>query len=91
MHGLPDVNAAISALTGPVLMVKAALLVPAKTVTVVGTEAAGLLLVSCTSRFTGAGPLSVTVPVAGLEPTTEAGLIFKEETVTVTGVRMKAW
>lgn len=65
-----------------VVHVKLALLFPAGTVTVGGTLAAALLLESNTwASPTGAGPLSVTVPVDDCAPpVTPAGTRASEET-----------
>jgi len=63
--------------TGRVVMEKLALVCPAGTVTETGTVATLVLpLLSCTCKPpAGAGPLSVTVPMAVLPPTTLLGLI----------------
>ena len=52
-----------------------ALIAPPATVTLTGTVAANVLLLDSetTAPPTGAGPLSVTVPVEGLPPTTLDG------------------
>ena len=66
--------------TGLVVAVKDAVVCPAGTVTVAGTWAAAVLLdVNATAAPpAGAGPLSVTVPVEGLPPTTEVGFRLTE-------------
>lgn len=58
----PLIVALVVALTAVVLTVKVAELAPAATVTLAGTEAAALLLVSVTTAGDGATALSVTVP-----------------------------
>ena len=58
----PLIVALVVALTAVVLTMKLAELAPAATVTLVGTEAAALLLASVTIVADGAAALSVTVP-----------------------------
>jgi hypothetical protein len=68
----------VDAPTGLVVTLKLALAAPAATVTLVGTDAAGLLLESATcAPPAGAGPFSVTVPVAGFPPVMLAGLMLR--------------
>jgi hypothetical protein len=66
-----------------VLTEKAALVDPAATVSVDGTTATKLLLLDrlTTTPPLGAGPLSVTVPVAEFPPVTLVGLSVSEESV----------
>jgi hypothetical protein len=74
---------AVSTLTPVVVAVKVAVSAPANTVTDAGTRAAGSLeLKVTTTPPVAAGPLSVTVPVEELPPTTEAGA---RPTATSTG------
>ena len=77
--------------TGLVVIVNVALLAPAATVTLDGTVAADVLsLLSDTSAPpTGAGPLSVTVPVEGLPPTTLDGFTPSELNPAATGVTVR--
>jgi hypothetical protein len=68
------------AATTLVAMLNVALVAPAATVTLAGTFAAGLLLVSATcAPPAGAGPSSTTVPVTGLPPVTLASLRLSTE------------
>ena len=70
----------VNAVTALVAMLNVALVAPAATVTLAGTEAAALLLESVTcAPPAGAGPFSVTVPELGLPPVTLAGLMPSEE------------
>jgi hypothetical protein len=74
-----------------VVMVKEAVVVPAATVTPVGTWAADVLLLdsATTAPEAGAGPLSVTVPVEELPLITDVGLTetpFNTAAVTVNEV-----
>src|SRR5687767_12003713 len=63
-----------------VVMVNVALAAPAGTVTLAGTEAAPLLLESATcAPPAGAGPFSVTVPLAVVPPATLEGLMLRDE------------
>ena len=66
--------------TGLVVTVKVAVVAPAATVTEAGTWAAAVLLLVnvTTAPPVGADPLSVTVPVEGLPPTTEVGTRLME-------------
>ncbi len=62
-------------------MGKAAVVAPAGTVTLDGTEAAEVLLLDSATTIppAGAGPESVTVPVEGFPPTTLDGLLDTED------------
>jgi len=72
----------VEMVTALVLTVNVALLAPARTVTLGGTLAAPLLLVSITcAPPVGAGPLSVTVPVDCTPPVTLVGFSVSEESV----------
>jgi hypothetical protein len=63
------------ALTGLVVNVKAAVVAPARTVTLAGTVAAGESLESATTAPpTGAAPIRVTVPFEEVPPVTAVGL-----------------
>ena len=78
--------AEVDAATGLVPMLKLALVAPAGTVTLAGTDAAPLLSESVTcAPPAGAGALSVTVPVAAVPPVTLAGLIPTDESATAGG------
>ena len=70
----------VDAATALVATVKPALAAPAGTVTLAGTEAAPLLLESATcAPPAGAGPFSVTVPLAVVPPATLEGLMLRDE------------
>lgn len=65
----------VAVATGLVVTVNAAVVPPAGTVTVPGTEAAALSLLRDTAAPpAGAGPFSVTVPADAVAPVTLAGL-----------------
>jgi len=75
----------VDAATALVFTGKMAVVAPAATVTLplAGTEAAAGLLLEreMTAPPLGAGPLSVTVPLAGFPPVTLPGLIVREDRV----------
>jgi len=73
----------VDAVTALVLTVNVALLIPAATVTLVGTLAAPLSLESITcAPPVGAGPLSVAVPVEDcVPPVTLEGFSASEESI----------
>jgi hypothetical protein len=74
--------------TGLVVTVNIAVVAFATTVTLAGTWAAALLLDSVTTAPpAGAGPLSVTIPVDGLPPSTDAG--FRLTDVRAAAVTVK--
>lgn len=72
----------VEVVTELVVTVKLALRLPAKTVTLDGTEAAELLLESETETLLVGAALSVTVPVDEFPPVKLVGLRLSEETVT---------
>jgi hypothetical protein len=70
----------VDAATALVVTLKVALVAPAGTVTLAGTDAAALLLESETcAPPAGAAAVSVTVPVAAPPPVTLAGLTASDE------------
>ena len=74
----------MDAVTGEVVTLKAALIAPAATVTVAGTEADALLSESVTTAPPdGAGPVNVTVPCDELPPMIGVGLTLRADRVTV--------
>ena len=78
--------------TALVPTLKLALVAPAATVTLAGTEAAALLSESVTcAPPAGAGPFRVTVPVAELPPVTLAGLTFSAETLGGSTLSEAVW
>jgi hypothetical protein len=73
----------VDALTGTVVTVKVAVVAPAGTVTVAGTDAAALALDSLTTVPAGGAAMEmVTVPVEDGPPTTLVGLSLRDEAVT---------
>jgi hypothetical protein len=71
---VPEIVTVVLTETAVVVTVKVAVVALAATVTLAGTVAAGLSLLSATTMPpVGAGPLSVTVPIDGLLPTTRVG------------------
>jgi hypothetical protein len=77
-----EIVAGVDAATGLVVRLNVALVPPGETVTLAATATAGLLLESATcAPPAGAGPFSITVPVAGLPPATLAGLTISDETL----------
>ena len=74
-----------------VLIVNVVLVAPLGTVTFAGTLATEVLLLDndTTAPPAGAGPLSVTVPVEGLPPTTLDGFTPNELNPTATGVTVR--
>lgn len=75
--------AAVEVVTATVVMVKVALVAPAATLTLAGTEAALPLLCSETvAPPAGAGPDKVTAPVDEVGPTTAVGLTLTDEIVS---------
>src|SRR6266850_2299323 len=80
----PEIVTTADVATALVVTLKLALVAPLGTVTLAGTVAAGLLLDSVTcAPPAGAGPFSVTVPVAEAPPVRLAGLTASAE---ITGV-----
>ena len=80
--------------TPPVVMVKVADVLPAETVTLAGSVAAGLPLERVTTAPpVGAGALSVTVPVGLVPPVTLVGFRVTDASVAADGttVSVVAW
>lgn len=79
--------AVLTADTTLVVTVNVAEVLPAATVTLVGTVATGVLLLDrvTTAPPAGAAPLRVTVPVDGLPPVTLLGFSDTDDADTVTG------
>ena len=73
-----------------VVMVKVAALAPAAIVTLTGTCAADVLLLLrvTTAPPDEVGPLSVTVPIELLPPTTDVGLLVTDDSVGALTVRV---
>jgi hypothetical protein len=86
-----EIVTAVEPDTGLVVTGNVALVAPAATVTLDGTVAANVLslLSDTTAPPAGAGPLSVTVPVEGLPPTTLDGFTPNELNPTATGVTVR--
>jgi hypothetical protein len=78
---IPEIMALVVVRTRFVVTVKFAAVAPATTVTLGGTVAAAVLLLESwtVTPVEGAAPLSVTVPVDGLPPTTFDGFNFNED------------
>ena len=74
-----------------VLIVNVALVAPLGTVTFAGTLATEVLLLDSDTSAppAGAGPVSVTVPVEGLPPTTLDGFTVRELNPAATGVTVR--
>src|SRR5690348_13001181 len=78
---------AVETATALLVMVKVALAAPSGTVTLAGTDTAGLLLESATAAPpAGAAAVNVTVPVALLPPVTVVALSDSESRAGVDGV-----
>jgi len=71
----------VDTVTAPVVTVKVALLSPTGTVTLVGTVAAAMSLLSITVVVVPEDELSVTVPIEDSPPTTVLGFNVSEETL----------
>jgi hypothetical protein len=82
----PPIVAGVEAVTDPVVTVNVALVAPDATVTLAGTVATVLLLVSeTTAPPVGAAPVRVTVPRDAVPPTTLAGLTESADTAAACG------
>ena len=81
----------VSDATGLVVMENVAVVAPPGTVTDAGTWAAVALLLNrvTTAPPSGAGPLSVTVPIEDIPPTTVVGLKLRELSVAVGAVTVR--
>jgi len=77
----PEIVTAVEPDTGLVVTANVALVAPTATVTLAGTAATNVLSLDSdtTTPPAGAGPLSVTVPVEPLPPTTVEGLTERED------------
>ena len=86
-----EIVTAVEPDTGLVVTANVALAAPPATVTLAGTVAAVVLSLDSdtTAPPAGAGPLSVTVPVEGLPPTTLDGFTPSELNPAATGVTVK--
>jgi hypothetical protein len=80
---------AVFVVTGVVVIVKLAVVVPAAMVTALGNCAADTLLLCkrTSAPPLGAGPFSVTVPVELAPPTTEVGLLLIEDKLAALTLR----
>ena len=88
-----EIVSAVGVVTVFVVMVKAALVLPAATVTLAGTVATEVKLLErvTTVPAAGAGPESVTVPVEGEVPLTVVGLRVKALSVGASTVNTAVW
>ena len=87
---VPDIVTEVLAVTGLVVIVNVADVLPAATVTLVGTCAAAVLLLwnVTVAPPEGAAPLKVTVPVDVAPPTTDVGLLVIEDKVAALMLRV---
>jgi hypothetical protein len=76
---------------GVVVIVKVALVAPPVTVTLAGTCATDVLLLCnvTTAPVLGAAPVNVTVPVELLPPTTDVGVLVRDDKVTATALMLR--
>ena len=84
---VPEIDNAVEAVTGVVVMVKVALVAPAATVTLAGTVATAVLALLRPTRAppVGAADVRVTVPCDELPPTTDVGVTLTEDKLAAGG------